>query len=83
MLAFNPSYHSDSLGGGGSSSEGKGPCTLWGGASVAPVSTVVAPVLTKEGCASLASLEGSGVHVAEPPSSGPPIRMSLSHVLGS
>lgn len=56
---------------------------VWGGASVAPAGTTVAPFLTKEGCASLVSLEGPMVHVVEPTSSRTSIQMSLSHVLGS
>lgn len=38
---------------------------VWGGASVAPAGTTVAPFLTKKGCVSLVSLEGPGVYVVE------------------
>lgn len=65
MLGFNPSYHPGSL---ESMEEGDTFC-VWGGASVAPASMMVAPFCTKEGCANLASLEGPGVHVVEPTSS--------------
>ena len=59
------------------------PVVFGGRASVAPDSTVVVPVLTKEMCSSLASPEGPEVHVAESISSGPYIQIFRSHILGS